>query len=125
MSLTHHIDEKTLDYFSHSTVNFIQDRLKQKFFEYYGTPYMTPKESIIPVMHNIYLNQYRQIHEMTNLVINIVFSHYKNEMDHHETTVTLDQALVNTWDPSLCIRQHPPIKLRNRGYSRGWFSMNY
>lgn len=126
-SLYYDIDHGTLEYFSPENLDFVQDRVRQKFFERYGRNYMVPKESIIPVMRAIYVNDFRQPHEMTDIVVNIVFSAYKNEMDFEFASQQLDKWAVTTWQPYLCIQQTnvQQGKIQNRDYTKGWFSMNY
>jgi hypothetical protein len=125
MSLFHHIDHDTLSFFSEKNVKHIQDVLQQKFFDYYGKNMIAHPSTIISAMKSVYRNEYAQVYEMNDFVINHVFAVHSQEIDFEETTRTLDKAKVARFDPSLCIRQHPPIKLREKRPSVGYFNMNY
>ena len=125
MSLTYDIDEGSKEFFSPENIFFMQEKIRQLFYTKYGRNALVHPDTIKEVMKEIFVKRFGQIYEMNNDVVNIIYSTYANEWQMEEQNRKLDKKKVETWDPCLGLRQHPPIKIKRRDYTKGFFQMNY
>jgi len=106
MSIYHQIDKESLEFFSSDNVAFVQDRLKQLFWNKYQKSILVHPQVIKDLMRSVYDKNFGHNYEMTDDVINAIFSAYSQEWDMTAKNHQLDKAKVNTWDPSLGIQQY-------------------
>ena len=111
----HAVSPQITQYFSDEHVKMCSEKVTQLLTGVHpdGLIIVVPDHTIRSVMYNIYNNNRWSVKDMTDQVIETIYNQIKNEYD----TIKVNNKL-NKWDiyfdGTKGIRQHPPIKLRER-----------
>ena len=96
----------------------IAELFKNHFAEGTGPVYADP-EILAEYMDYIYNDRYGTFDCMNKEVAALYFRNAIDELDKERNARQWDFKAVARWDPSLCLRQHPPIRIREQTYNRG------
>jgi hypothetical protein len=131
-------------FFSHETAVFIQQKILELLREFYPAGVIVPIERIIDIMNQVY-EAYRPstgdimtryviasdensncVDEMINQVIQIIVPQVKDNllMDQRNSQLSIWSSLYGTFNEQ-GLRQHAPIKTRERRPQTMLFNMNY
>jgi hypothetical protein len=131
-------------YFSLDTAKLIQSKVTELLRNFYPPGIIVPCERIVEVMNDIYrayrpstgdiMTRYNipsaenpnYVDEMINQVIQVITNDIKNNLLTEQRNSLLDNWVVlmgdfNKWG----LRQHSPIKIRERMPKTALFNMNY
>jgi len=102
-------------YFSDKNVNMISNKITQLLIGVHpdNLNIIVPNRTIRTVLYNIYNNNKWNVVDMTDQAIEVIYNQIKDEYDTIKKNNKLDKWDVY-FDSTKGIRQHPPIKLKER-----------
>ena len=115
-----HLDE----FFSNENIKAIQDLISEMFSNDYSNKIIIQADSILEYMDFIYSSKFNLVEIMNQDTAEMVYRRTKDELDLKENNSKLDYKKAALFDPSLGLRQHPKIKIREATTNRG-FMWNY
>ena len=89
-----------------------------------GKNIIVPHETILSVMDSIYENNYRDVDKLTMMTISYIVEYITNEYEIERQNNNLNIWITN-YPIESGIRQHPPIKLREKRPTPMVFHMRY
>jgi hypothetical protein len=121
-----YLNDTAMAFFSDANVDLVKRKLEilLRKFRMNGKVILVAKETIINVMNEVYITRIGRLHEMNDMVIEIVYDAISNEVEQIEYNNKLDKRTAMYQHPESLLQRHPPIKLNTRKPSFG-FNMNY
>ena len=137
-------NEAISGYFSSGTVRFISTKVSELLTDLHPAGVVVPPQRIVDVMNDVYesyrpatgdiftryniasCENYNHVDEMINQVIQIIASNVRDNLltEQRNSKLTIWSSVYGTFNEH-GLRQHPPIKIRNRRPPSDLFQMNY
>lgn len=113
-------------FFSKSNVEFISFEITKRLAGVHpeGKNIIVPTEKIISVMDSIWVNTFRDPDKMTMMAISYIVNYIKDEFQTEAQNKQLSIWVTNFGEET-GLRQHPKIKLREKGPNRFVFHSKY